>query len=439
MLLWVVIALCFAWVLTLLRWVAWSSGAEDADPEMQGIIELADWMRSQGAFIHHCLVAKRCPPYGGRCMGAACDLRAGELLISVPAGLQLLPNAGGGEPLCPSLEAELRRQAEFHFKEEDVLLLLRLLRERARGPAGPFGRYFRTLPLEFPSVLWDEQEQKRCLANTPGESRVRRRFTRDREQAALLQTCAEVSADDCRWAKLIVATRAFSGMHERRREWQALVPFADIFNDAIEPSATWWRNGSTGDFRVAALVDVPRGREVLISYGMKNNEKLLTRYGFVHFDSPHDAATIYLRESDASGPPPSLILSLGLQEPSSLKSALRPLGVLRALAVNSDTVQGDPARREVAVLATVQDRCEAAAKSWRDEPAVSAGNQWLCSGYRSGLVSLADACAAFADLAAADLEQRHSSRSLNGSSGRLAQGLLTAWREVYSTLDGNPP
>lgn len=421
-LLWTILLLCFLWFILIFTYL----NLDEVDPALAGFLELSDWLQGQGAYVHHCLQARNCPPHGGRCIKASCPIKAGELLISIPGYLQIQP--ADMQEVCPNLAEEMQKVEDLHFKEQDVLLLLNLFKERREGDEGKFGRYFRTLPTDFTSMLWDEEEQTRCLANTPAAPRVPRRFVRDRAEEKLLRSCFEdLAREEFRWGKFTTATRAFSGK-DSSGKWQALVPYADVFNDAVSPTATWQRNASTGSFEVTALVDSPQGQEVMISYGLKDNEKLLTRYGYIHNDSPHDAVTIYLKDANAaSGPPPAITLSLGLDEPNALRAAVRPLSSLRHFLDHES-----PAEREKIVMTTVKERCQAAAELWGQEAAVSPGNEWLCSGYRSGINSIAQGCATFADMALEELAGRQNARPLSGASGKLAQGLLGAWRELYA-------
>ena len=64
-----------------------------------------------------------------------------------------------------------------------------------------------------------------------------------------------------------------------------------MFNHDPSPNAEWYRNAADHAFHITASRDLPRGQEILISYGGKTNEQLLTRYGFVYADNQNDAAT----------------------------------------------------------------------------------------------------------------------------------------------------
>jgi len=439
------------------------------DPEMENIQELVDLLRSRGAFIHRCLVVRRCPPYGGRCMRTECELPQGEVLISIPPELQI---TGRLRTPCPELAAALEKVKSFHVTEETSQLILHLLEERALGPASVFRNYVAMLPMDYPSVLWNESDQLLCLAGTPAEMHIQRRIERDAALGRVLHSCATGSSHDFNlWAKLAVDTRAFSGWaddetsnnlsadrahgghekptrhgHRQRREWNALVPFADICNDGLDPNARWTRNVGSKVFVVDATRNIASGSEVLISYGRKGNEKLLARYGFYHKDNPYEIVNIDLGDENAFAhdrPPPTLILSLGdVAEPEALRRALRPLADFRADSAKNAT-------HEARLMMKLANWCDAAKAGWTryqtELPALS--HRWLCDGYREGLATVAGACYTFAMRAASELRSKvgTSNRAEDRAAqvlmevvigdnpeGHLAKALLQAWRETWN-------
>merc|ERR1712183_1052506 len=60
-----------------------------------------------------------------------------------------------------------------------------------------------------------------------------------------------------------------------------LVPFADLLNDSPWPNAKW-RFGRKSSYEIEVTSRIAVGQEILISYGKKDNDQLLTHYGFVH-------------------------------------------------------------------------------------------------------------------------------------------------------------
>lgn len=133
--------------------------------------------------------------------------------------------------------------------------------------------------------------QQQCLAGTPTESRIPRRFERYAAEYKQLRQCAGTVDDGLlRWAKHAIGSRSYewhSGERDRRAV-AVMVPFADMFNDDPAHNAQWsWQEG-TDAFQVHLLRDVSAGEEILVSYGKKANEHLLTHYGFVHSGNRQD-------------------------------------------------------------------------------------------------------------------------------------------------------
>mmetsp|Transcript_147310 Transcript_147310/g.470909 ORF Transcript_147310/g.470909 Transcript_147310/m.470909 type:complete len:324 (-) Transcript_147310:430-1401(-) len=322
------------------------------------------------------------------------------------------------------------------------MLLFRLLKEQARGRASVFWRYMKTMPTSYPSMLSDKEEQRHCLAGTPAASHVKRRFTRDEAFGRLMRGChVALSQPVFEWAKLTMDTRAFSGTlpsgtrhaNSARKEWNAFVPFCDIFNDAIEPVASWSRDEKTGDFKVVASKFVRGGDEVTISYGAKSNDKLLSSYGFVHPDNPRDEVVIHLEDGNSGTMPPSISLSLGKLEPGYLRQGISRLQDVR-MRIGHERKSRSRQEREVQTLEVLRNRCDTAGRNWAWTVGGEGGaNDWMCAGYRGGLVSIAKACADFAENAIAEI-QGLPAKALEGSSGRLAGALLGVWQEDFRKI-----
>ena len=77
----------------------------------------------------------------------------------------------------------------YNLDEMALRLTLRLLEEQRRGEASHWRPYVPTIPGDYTPVMWDEATQRKCLAGTPSESRIARRFTRNTAQHRLLNDC----------------------------------------------------------------------------------------------------------------------------------------------------------------------------------------------------------------------------------------------------------
>eukprot|EP00747_Dinoflagellata_sp_TGD_P024658 gnl/TRDRNA2_/TRDRNA2_130698_c0_seq1.p1 gnl/TRDRNA2_/TRDRNA2_130698_c0~~gnl/TRDRNA2_/TRDRNA2_130698_c0_seq1.p1 ORF type:complete len:766 (-),score=128.66 gnl/TRDRNA2_/TRDRNA2_130698_c0_seq1:61-2358(-) len=429
---------------------------------------MVDWLHDNGAYIHDCLSVVNCPP-GGRCVKATCELEAGESLVRIPKWVQISSefptqqlDAPHGEVICPQMEEYLESDLfkEWHLNPYTMRLVLRLLEERRRGPHSRWSYFIPTMPQSFDAYLWNETVQHSCLAGTPGEVHINRRFRRREAELQLLRKCgegalhedtsmfisksdlpekADVGDDILNWARLIIASRAYMGPPEQdgtgQKSPEVLVPFADLFNDALTPNANWRRHGLNHDvhpglFEITAAETIPAGKEVSISYGAKTNEHLLTHYGFVHRDNKEDVLHIDMLDQEegdmlsfrnaAAGR-----LALSLNENETLRSL--PM-ILRAIrqhiterkqaedrraeevhkkAAPSFTtpppkdVLGNkihmPHQAEVVLeaqsLAHMRGRCEEAAFQWGHKSmGAHARDSFMCLQYRAVLADLAESC-----------------------------------------------
>lgn len=363
--------------------------------------------------------------------------------MSIPPHVILRPFSNLSEALeyCPSLGSAFQGKdtLNFHDRVDDFLLVARLLAEHAKGGDSWFWRYFRVLPVGYPSILSNEEEQVQCFAGTPAAVHVKRRFERNRAKVAVVKPCAlDGSEETARWAKNTADTRTYETEGPGRPRFQ-LVPFADIFNHGLNASASWGLDSVSDSFLVAAQAAVAAGSEVLISYGPKENMYLLAKYGFVLPENPHDTVNIYVREGspfDRSAPP-ALSLELGMDDIRDFERALRPLELFRHDFSEASSASDEKLRRrevEVAMFNALEERCQHVGTSWggaADD--VPGHNSWLCGGYRAGIASLAGACADFARAAIEELEGRVvlPAERIPSLRDRVAAGLFRVWREAW--------
>ncbi len=80
-------------------------------------------------------------------------------------------------------------------------------------------------------------------------------------------------------ARLFAGSRNFS-YKKNGRTIRALVPYVDLLNHSNDHNTRWFFNENTKTFQVVATRDIPKGSEVLDSYGKVTNHKMLLHYGF---------------------------------------------------------------------------------------------------------------------------------------------------------------
>lgn len=372
----------------------------DGHSEPGEVTELADWLRSSGAFIHPCLQVEPCR--SGRCLFTACALQPHQPLVVVAPELQVRPMT---PPVGPAVCSELHPAGQ-------ELLALKLLEERSRGRGGRQWRWLRTLPLSFPDHVTEEDAQRACVAGTAAEARVGQRFAQRQKQYGLLRKCAPhvvpgTAVDDAalHWALSTVSTRSFTFKRDNGSSI-LFVPFADMVNDAQSATADWDFDATSGNFRLlAGNAMLPPGAEVVISYGHKSNEQLLTKYGFVHDNNPNDVAFVDLSGLIGTTAKPVLPLSVGdkaegvaVREGAadfrdmSVFGNLRSMSILRRHHIRAGTSKR---QAEDLVLSAVRDRCASAAEIWGHWE----GIEGSCADYRASHRALALGCVGFADAA----------------------------------------
>ena len=98
------------------------------------------------------------------------------------------------------------------------------------------------------------------------------------------------SSYDWMEAHVLFASRNFSYAKENKEgRHSVIVPLADLFNHKNPADLHWkFETDSNGEkaFVYEALRDIEQGEEVHITYGTKDNQNLLSTYGFIIPDNP---------------------------------------------------------------------------------------------------------------------------------------------------------
>jgi hypothetical protein len=73
----------------------------------------------------------------------------------------------------------------------------------------------------------------------------------------------------------------------------SLVPVADLCNHKHPEQCRWIYPDSKGGYSIQALVDIPKGGEIFISYNQENSNSYLFRtYGFIQQENDEDYVLI---------------------------------------------------------------------------------------------------------------------------------------------------
>eukprot|EP00899_Mesostigma_viride_P018362 jgi/Mesvir1/26527/Mv16182-RA.1 len=251
--------------------------------EREGITGLGD---SEGAL---CITPV---PEGGRGLVATRDLRAGEVVLTVPISACLSDEDEKGAPL-------------YEGAFWSIKLAARLLRERAKGDASRWAAYIAHLPQSMATPLTFQWESLQAI-----------RYAHAQQLAFELSWMATDAFDRCEGAAIGHATReefdwALQIVHSRTLRlhkggengappgpsssplMRVLTPGLDLLNHSGDGAKAVWEviwpstgDGSSplpceGHIQVVVTEDVHAGEQLFISYGARNGDDFFLHYGFV--------------------------------------------------------------------------------------------------------------------------------------------------------------
>eukprot|EP01138_Halocafeteria_seosinensis_P014542 gb/GECG01014845.1/.p1 GENE.gb/GECG01014845.1/~~gb/GECG01014845.1/.p1 ORF type:complete len:629 (+),score=143.31 gb/GECG01014845.1/:1-1887(+) len=223
----------------------------------------------------------------GRYVVARERIPEGSILVHVPQECCIMAQGSEHERLMHFLKQEKQLNSLF-------AVALVLLHEISQGePKSKFGKHLETLPENFTSALYFDEEAKRLLKNTTLEGMldslpVYERW--EKEIAPLMEERSEFwnlkvqSFEHFRRALALVLSRGF---HDHKMEGPHLVPVVDLLNHHCTKACTCPAFEYSGDkfqFRMYAHRDIEAGEEVYNTYGNLSDAQLLHTYGFIHED-----------------------------------------------------------------------------------------------------------------------------------------------------------
>lgn len=344
---------------------------------------------------------------------------------------------------------------------ETIALSLRLIQEQQLGNKSRFTPYLQLIQDDFHPLLWDEDVQRECLEGTPAESGIGERMAMQRADLEVLAGCGVGSPNVnssgldpehdvmLRWARNVVRSRSYgySTPSTDGSNSIALVPFGDLFTDAVQPNSQWARSREGGVFEIKASRVIAQGDEITMSYGSKPNWNLLLQYHFIHPENPHDQVEVDLlapldgesnEQYRSDHNEAYLTLSLGgahlLKFPKAMQAHRQALNATPAMRFRLSMLSSASAAAvelEAASLNGILDHCSAAAERWATSPPPKCSE--ACAMYRSGLATLGRGCAEFAALALAELgrsavnEVPRSSGIVESAASRLASNMFIFW------------
>ncbi|KAG3260396.1 SET domain containing 3 [Ictidomys tridecemlineatus] len=263
------------------------------------------------------------------------DIKAEELFLWVPRKLLMTVESAKNSVLGPLYSQDRILQAMGN-----IALAFHLLCERA-SPNSFWQPYIQTLPSEYDTPLYFEEEEVRCLQSTQAIHDVFSQYKNTARQYAyfykVIQTHPHASKlplkdsftyEDYRWAVSSVMTRQNQiPTEDGSRVTLALIPLWDMCNHTSGLITTGY-NLEDDRCECVALQDFRAGEQIYIFYGTRSNAEFVIHSGFFFDNNSHDRVKIKLGVSKSdrlyamkaevlarAGIPTSSVFALHFTEP----------------------------------------------------------------------------------------------------------------------------
>ncbi|XP_034531090.1 actin-histidine N-methyltransferase isoform X2 [Notolabrus celidotus] len=294
---------------------------------------LMSWAQENGASCEGFSVSD----FGSEGYGlkASRDIKAEELFLWVPRKMLMTV-----ESAQESVLGALYSQDRILQAMGNVTLAFHLLCERF-DPSSSWLPYIRSLPQEYDTPLYYQQEEVQQLLGTQAIHDVLSQYKNTARQYAyffkLLQTQPAASKlplkdsftfDDYRWAVSSVMTRQNQiPTEDGSRVTLALIPLWDMCNHTNGLITTGY-NLEDDRCECVALQDYKENEQIYIFYGTRSNSEFVIHNGFFFQENAHDRVKIKLGVSKSerlyamkaevlarAGIPASCIFALHCNEP----------------------------------------------------------------------------------------------------------------------------
>nr|XP_023684573.1 histone-lysine N-methyltransferase setd3 [Paramormyrops kingsleyae]XP_023684574.1 histone-lysine N-methyltransferase setd3 [Paramormyrops kingsleyae] len=261
--------------------------------------ELMAWAAENGASCEGfeiCNFAEQ--GYG---LKATRDIKAEELFLWIPRKMLLTVESAKNSVL-----GSLYSQDRILQAMGNVTLALHLLCERS-NPSSFWLPYIKSLPSEYDTPLYYEEEEVRCLQATQAIQDVFSQYKNTARQYAyffkVIQTHPAASKlpfkesftfDDYRWAVSSVMTRQNQiPTEDGSRVTLALIPLWDMCNHTNGLITTGY-NLEDDRCECVALMDYKKDEQIYIFYGTRSNAEFVIHNGFFYETNAHDRVKIKL-------------------------------------------------------------------------------------------------------------------------------------------------
>ncbi|XP_064420919.1 actin-histidine N-methyltransferase [Latimeria chalumnae] len=295
--------------------------------------ELMKWAAENGASTEGFEVVEF--PEEGFGLKATRDIKAEELFLWIPRKLLMTVESAKNSVLGPLYSQDRILQAMGN-----IALAFHLLCERA-NPSSFWMPYIKTLPTEYDTPLYFEEEEVQYLQSTQAIHDIFSQYKNTARQYAyfykFIQTHPNANKlpvkdsftyDDYRWAVSSVMTRQNQiPTEDGSRVTLALIPLWDMCNHTNGLITTGY-NLEDDRCECVALQDYKVGEQIYIFYGTRSNAEFVIHNGFFFDDNSHDRVKIklgvsksdrlYAMKAEAlarAGIPTSSVFALHCSEP----------------------------------------------------------------------------------------------------------------------------
>ncbi|XP_053701971.1 actin-histidine N-methyltransferase [Synchiropus splendidus] len=261
--------------------------------------ELMSWAEENGAPCDSFTIANFGPEGYG--LQATRDIKAEELFLWIPRKMLMTVESAKDSVLGPMHSQDRILQAMGN-----VTLALHLLCERM-NPSSYWLPYIRSLPLEYDTPLYYQQEEVQLLLGTQAVQDVLSQYKNTARQYAYFYKLAQThpaasklplkdsfTFDDYRWAVSSVMTRQNQiPTEDGNHITQALIPLWDMCNHTNGLITTGY-NLEDDRCECVALQDYKAKEQIYIFYGTRSNAEFVIHNGFFFQDNSHDRVKIKL-------------------------------------------------------------------------------------------------------------------------------------------------
>ncbi|XP_041710678.1 actin-histidine N-methyltransferase [Coregonus clupeaformis] len=261
--------------------------------------ELMAWAQESGASCEGFEIAD----FAGEGFGlrATKDIKAEELFLWIPRTMLMTVESAKNSVLGPLYSQDRILQAMGN-----VTLALHLLCERA-DPSSPWLPYIKTLPGDYDTPLYYEEEEVRYLLSTQAIQDVLSQYKNTARQYAYFYKVIQAhpttsklplkdafTFDDYRWAVSSVMTRQNQiPTEDGSRVTLALIPLWDMCNHTNGLITTGY-NLEDDRCECVALQDYKENEQIYIFYGTRSNAEFVIHNGFFFQENAHDRVKIKL-------------------------------------------------------------------------------------------------------------------------------------------------